>query len=245
MGGRGSSAGIGLSKSNDWANSGKGWKNFERDVDPFYPESEYVDDNGATVQWFVDHTNAYDLYNEMSYEEAEAFISWTQGDFMSGQQYYGFSSMSKEDQKSTRIFDKYLDRATTDTGFVVRRLTTSQLLLGNEAPTLAKLKALEGTVIKSDTNLSTAAANQGLLIGGVKNTEYVIHIPEGAQGAGMWIGNKITGLGDYMNFWGDKQSEFMLNRDIWLKVGKTTWNAKRQVYEVELLFMGRDKHNYK
>ena len=55
----------------------------------------------------------------------------------------------------------------------------------------------------------------------------------------MYIGD------DRINKWGDKQREFMTNRDIWMTVGNTEYNAEKNIFEVEIEYGGRLEHEYK
>ena len=137
-----------------------------------------------------------------------------------------------------------LDRSVMTKGVAVVRRATPELLLGAGAgrPTLEQLQAMEGRTITSKGNMSTGAAKQGLTISSVgthKPCEYRIHIPAGSKGAGMWIGDARINPG-----WGAKQREFMTNRDISLKVGKTTYDKKRNVFITDVYFVGRLAHDY-
>lgn len=192
--------------------------------------------------WFSQHSNYNELIEQMNDEEREAFNDfWAPGHFMKGQQYKGFDNMSSMDQRLTEIYDTYLDKATLDHGVIITRMTDAQLVMGagHYTATLEELRSMEGKVIPSKGNMSFGAAKHGLRIGDYsKNVEYRLAIPEGTTGAGMWIGDKR------INFWGREQREFMTNRDILVKVGKTTYDKQRDVYVVNLKYVGRTEHDY-
>lgn len=194
------------------------------------------------VDWFSKHSNYDELISRMNERERSAFNDyWAPGHFMYGQQYGGWDSMDEDDKKLTRIYDKYLDKATLNHGVIVTRMTDAQLVMGagRKTATLEELRAMEGKVVPSKGNMSFGAAQHGLRIGDYsKNVEYRLAIPGGTKGAGMWIGDKR------INFWGREQREFMTNRDILVKVGKTTYDTNRGVYVVNLKYVGREEHDY-
>lgn len=209
----------------------------------------YVSDGGQTDRWFMEHTNAKELYDEIKRtgDDNDAWeYKWIPGHFMSGQQYRGFSNMSKADQEATRIYDKYLDRATLDTPIVVHRRATAELLLGkgNRTATEADIQRMIGQEIYSRGNMSTGAAREGITIGSNKQIEYEIRVPSGT-GWGMWIGNR--GINDYF---GDKQREFMVNRDVifvpvsYERIGGTGGARGRAEYRVVLEAVRRIEHDY-
>lgn len=207
-----------------------------------------------------DYMNEHSNFNSIIKEaekndESWAFESWTKGQFMEGQQYKGFSKMSEKDQQATRLLDKYLDKSTLDTGIVVNRRATSELLGFNGDITEASdLKDLKGSVVLSKGNMSTCAAKEGLLIGSMdyeKPIGYKIHIPAGAKGAGMWVGDERINP-----VWKSKQREFLMNRDAVFLVGDIEDDAKayydsrsgEKFYEpfvtVNLYYIGRTPHDY-
>lgn len=47
-----------------------------------------------------------------------------------------------------------------------------------------------------------------------------------------------------INAWGNQQREFMTNRDIVLRVGKTTFDNDSGKYVVDLYYEGRVAHDY-
>lgn len=88
--------------------------------------------------------------------------------------------------------------------------------------------------------MSFSAAKQGLKIDAMSsaNVEYVLSIPGGSKGAGMYIGDKR------INKWGNRQREFMTNRDTAYRVGKTSFDTNKNIYVVELSYVGRLAHDY-
>lgn len=209
----------------------------------------YERDGGATNRWFLEHSNAQELYDEINKDRDEwlAFDhTWVYGHFMDGQQYEGFSKMDKEDQDATRIYDKYLDRSTINTPFVVHRRATAELLLGkgNRTATEEDIQRMIGQEIYSRGNMSTGAAREGLTIGSNKQIEYEIRVPSGT-GYGMWLGND-----DVNSYYGDRQREFMLNRDLILmpvsyeRVGGSGRAHGRAEYRVVLEVVRRIEHDY-
>lgn len=193
-------------------------------------------------EFFREHSNVDELIRSMSSEEVDAFKDmWAPGWFMDGQQYRGWDSMSSREQMATRIFDKYLDQATLDRDIVVTRRATAELVMGagKKFATLEELKAMRGSLVTSKGSMSTGAAKEGLTIGSSsKNIEYKIHIAAGTKGAGMWIGDSR------INGWGPEQREFMTNRDSVYAVGRTSYDRKRDVYVVNMYYVGREKHDY-
>lgn len=193
-------------------------------------------------EFFKEHSNVDELISSMDADDRWAFKSmWTPGHFMDGQQYKGFDKMSLEEQRATRIFDKYLDQATLDRDIVVTRRTTAELVLGKgrKTATLEELQAMRGRLVTSKGSMSTGAAKEGLTIGSSsKNVEYKIHIAGGTKGAGMWIGDRR------INGWGPDQREYMTNRDSVYAVGRTRYDKKRDIYVVNMYYVGREPHDY-
>ena len=208
------------------------------------------DNAQAQYDFFGQHSNADELISEMPTRDREVFRRfWSRGYFMDGQQYKGWDNMDAISRELTRTFDKYLDRTTLDKGVVVKRIATAELVLGaGNAGTkgvnniLSQLQSMVGRSVKSNGNMSTAAAKVGLPISfpesDTKAVQYSIKIPAGSKGAGMWIGNSR------INDWGSAQREFMTNRDTWYRVDSVKWNGSTGRYEVELTFQGLDKHDY-
>lgn len=202
---------------------------------------EYSDDDSKQLDFFSKYSNYDELISSMTEDERRAFHSWASGFFMLGQQYQGWDEMTHREQERTRIYDKILDKATLDKGVVVARLSDAQLVLGagHKNPNLKDLQAMEGKTVFSKGSMSFAAADEGLTIGARnKRVEYKLSIPGGTQGAGMWIGDKR------INGWGGKQREFMTNRDMYIKVGKTTYDKNRDIYTVNIEYTGIGEHDY-
>lgn len=218
---------------------------------------EYDQDDGDDEKaWFEDHSNYDELVAGMTDMERDDFRDWTRGHFMRGQQYRPFDDMSTMDQRLTKTYDKYLDQAVTDEGITLSRRATAELLGFDEdaMPTLSQLNKMKGKIVISKGSMSTGAAKDGLIISSSdseKPIEYKIHIPAGAKGAGMWVGDKK------INGWGPKQREFMTNRDAVFVVGdnktkktkisRDWWTGetkKTKIQEVHLYYIGRLPHDY-
>lgn len=205
-------------------------------------EWDYGRDYRDTEAFFKSASNYDTLIGEMSDSERRDFMKWCGGHFMDGSQYKGFDKMDKEDQRLTRTYDKYLDRTVLTQSVELRRLATPELVLGKgkKTCTLAELQAMEGSVVTSKGSMSTAAAAEGLGIGSksTKPVEYKITIAGGSKGAGMWIGD------GRINHWEGRQREFMTNRDSIYRVGKTTYDKKRDKFITEIEFVGVGEHDY-
>ena len=206
---------------------------------------EYSGEGTGTLYTMQKFTNYDDLISKMSYQEREAFLRWTSGWFMRGQQWGGFASMSSYDKEYTRIFDKYLDQATLDKGLTLHRAAGWELINdGKDAPwglSIDKIQAMKGKYIEVDGSMSTGRASEGLrgMGGGAKPVEYIIKIPAGSTGAGMWVGDSR------INGWGPRQREFMTNRDIMVQVGDSYYDSKKGLTVVTLYYVGRrSKHKY-
>ena len=202
----------------------------------------YEGDGHHQVEWFKANSNVDEVLNAVDSDTKDAMWDWTGGHFMSGQQYDGWDNMRTEDKRRTQLYDDMLDKSVINKGVTVVRRTTAELLMGKGVTraSLAELQAMEGKQIVSDGNMSCGAAAEGLTIGSFnKHHEFKIKIPAGSKGAGMWIGDERVNPG-----WKAKQREFMMNRDIALKVGKTVYDKKRDVYVTEVTYVGRFAHNY-
>ncbi len=201
---------------------------------------EYYGDGQETDDFFRAYSNFDDLIRSMNSDDVEAFQQWAFGWFMRGQQWQGFDSMDNYDKQFTRSFDKILDQARLDRGIVLSRIGSARLLGldHGRAESLSELQAREGQIIDVAGNMSFGAASRGLEIAGGKNVEYKLKIPEKTVGAGMWIGD------DRINGWGRMQREFLTNRDIMVRQGKTKYDKSRDMYIVELEYLGRKKHDY-
>lgn len=201
----------------------------------------YYGDGSEQVDFFNQNSNYDELVSGMDYDQERAFLRWASGHFMDGQQYQGWDNMDDYDKKLTQIYDDILDQATLTKGVVLTRRSDAQLVLGagNTVPTLEALQAAEGSIVTNKASMSFGAAKQGLTIGdNSKKVEYKLSIPGGTKGSGMWIGD------DRINHWGPQQREFMTNRDVVLKVGKTTYDKSRGIYTVNIEYVGRQAHDY-
>lgn len=219
---------------------------------------KFVGDSGKDEwEYMNEHSNFDNIIKEAEKNnEQNAFTAWTSGNFMFGQQYNGFSKMTEQDQKITRALDKYLDKSEIDTGITVNRRATSELLgLDSKSKATADdLKQLKGSIITSKGNMSTCLAKEGLLIGSEdseKPINYKIHIPAGAKGAGMWVGD------ERINHWKSQQREFLMNRDAVFVIGDIKDDKKAyyssingdKFYEpfvnVDLYYIGHLPHDYR
>ena len=251
MGGRGSKSGMTGITSEERKEESKIKNNPPKEFDDLPSGGfEYHGSGEEQDKFFRENSNFDQLINMMSDSDRSMFNDiWVPGHFMGGQQYKGFENMSSIEKKATRVYDKYLDQSILNKGVIVNRLATAELVLGagHRLGSLEDFRAMEGKTVISMGNMSTGAAKQGLTIGSSisttrswgKSVEYKIHIPSGSKGAGMWIGDRRVNRG-----FGRDQREFIMNRDIRLKVGKTTYDAKRDCYIVNLTFDGRIPHNY-
>lgn len=200
-------------------------------------------DGSEQVKFFKDNSNFDELIQSMNHDQRDAFRSWATGCFMDGEQYEGWDNMGSRSKRLTQTYDDILDQTTLKKGVELTRRSDAQLVLGagHRSPSLEALRAMEGEVITSKGSMSFGAASEGLTIGDSgKKVEYKLRIPGGvnSKGAGMWIGDKR------INGWGPEQREFMTNRDISLKVGKTTYNKNRGIYTVEIEYLGVMDHDY-
>ena len=211
-------------------------------TDRAFGETHYYAGSGSDVTDFFSRQSNFDeLINSFTREDRRAFIDWASGEFMRDNK-KSFNELSSYKQDMLRIYDKILDKATLNEGIVVRRLASFSLVNNGSrnVPSIDALAKMEGQLVNVGMPLSTSAAAEGLTIGARgKNVEYVIHIPKGSTGAGMWIGDSR------INHWGPQQREFMVNRDVILRQGKATYNQSRRLWEVEMFYVGRTKHKYK
>lgn len=202
---------------------------------------EYHGDGSDVVDFFQHQSNYDEIINSMTYDEKQQFVMWARGMFM-GSNKAEYKDLMSREQQMLKTYDKILDKSELNEGIVVRRLASFSLVNNGsrDVPSKEALKNMEGQLVDVKMPLSASAASQGLSIGATgKNVEYVIHIPAGSKGAGMWIGDRR------INNWGARQREFMVNRDVIFRQGKTVFNHDRGIYEVELIYVGRTKHRYK
>lgn len=207
-------------------------------------EWHFRGDGKEAVDFFRSNSNYDELIRSMNGKDRTAFQDiWVPGHFMYGQMYNGFDSLDSSEKDAVRSYDKIIDQSVIREAFVVRRQATAEFLLGkgNKTPrSLEQLQALQGKTVTSTANMSTAAAGRGLAIGSPssKSIEYVMKFPANTRGAGMWIGDTR------INRFGVQQREFMTNRDIKFRIGQTTYNPSTRKYEVELIYEGRNEHDY-
>lgn len=202
----------------------------------------YEGDGHHQISWFKANSNVDDVISATTSDDRAAMRDWASGHFMGGQQYRGWDALSMTDKEYTQRYDDMLDKSVINKGVSVVRRTTAEFFMGAGVTraSLSDLQALEGKDIVSKANLSTGAAAQGLTIGAHdKHHEIRIKIPAGSKGAGMWIGDSRINPG-----WKAQQREFMMNRDIVVKVGKTTYDSSRDVYVTEVTYTGRMPHDY-
>ena len=237
MGGRGSGSGIGAAKSSVAGS-------FHEFPDRHKGGWEYEGDGRDAVKFFKKNSNFDELISGMDHETRNAFRSWSSGWFMSGEQWGGWDSMPREARRLTKLYDGVLDRSEISEGFTVTRLSTPELLFGKghrDRPRLEDIQAMKGKDINVVGNMSTGAAQEGLALCSTTRgnpIEYYIKIPAGSKVAGMWIGDRR------INGWEHKQREFMTNRDIVLTVGNATYDSRRKKFVVELIYKGRNEHDY-
>ena len=228
MGGRNASSGIG------------GYKTFS---DTARSSHEYNGDGQEQVDFFMSNSNVDELISGMSYDDRDAFHSWASGYFMDGAQYGGWDSMTNTEKQRTQRYDDVLDRSVLTQGVVLTRRSDAQLVLGagKRTATLGELQSAKGSIITSKGSMSFGAASQGLTIGdSSKRVEYRLKIPGGerSKGSGMWIGDSR------INGWGPAQREFMTNRDTSYRVGNTRHDKRRDIYVVDIEFLGVSAHDY-
>lgn len=236
MGGRGSESGIARRRLR-----AEEPEQFDSFPDEAETRTTYKGDGFEQDKWFDENSNVDAIISQLSDDERKAFQGWARGNFMNGAQYRGWDKISSGFQEDMQVYDDVLDRSVITRGLSVVRLTTAEIFFGKDKlnASLSDLQSLEGQTILSKANLSTSAASQGLTIGdSSKRHEIRINIPAGSKGAGMWIGDTR------INAWGNRQREFMMNRDILLKVGKTTYDSNRNVYITEVTYTGRTPHDY-
>lgn len=203
----------------------------------------YAGDGKEQEKWVTENTNNMELIDEIAddYDARDAFYRYGQGGLMGTDIYDGWDSESEHRKEIRRHLDEYIDRSEIQKSVTVSRLSDTQLLFGKgkKTATLAEVQAMEGELIFSQNNLSSGMAAEGLRITyDTKPIEYKIKIPGGSKGAGMWIGD------ERINGWGTKQLEFLTNRDVWYRVGKSYMDKKRGVIVCEITFASLDVHDY-
>lgn len=196
-------------------------------------------------KFFNDNSNFEEVVKGMSDEEGAAIRSWASGFFMGGQQYKGWDRMDRTSRAKTALLDDLCDRSTLSKGFVAVREGGASLLegigLGHRITSDARIKKAlnnaKGAIITSKTHLSSSAAKTGLEIGDIRKFTYRFHIPPNT-GSGMWIGDMR------LHGWGVQQREYLINRDTSWKIGGYKYDKVTGKYTVDLMYVGRQKHDY-
>lgn len=116
---------------------------------------------------------------------------------------------------------------------VVHRSTDFQIFGAAKSAnlSLSDLQSFEGKYLHNNSFLSSAAAYRGVGVQSSK-VDLKIHVPAG-KGWGAFVGK--SGLSSL----GSNESEFLLNNNLWFKVGKSRFNAKTGKNEVDLYIVGR------
>ena len=217
----------------------------------------YPDDNGKTARDVLAISNNDELIRQITKDSGarQAFEDWASGRLM-GASREDYQDLSLSRQIIIKNLDKYIDKSELYQGIQVHSLGGASVLTGQDRYFVPQnLDAYIGNTIQFKTQISTAVAADGLSIGkdvGIgrgKNVDYVFNIPPG-KGAGMWIGDTR------INGWGDRQREFILNRDtVWKVTGykKVTYKESggwgggshnREIWQVQLEYVGRERHKY-
>ena len=198
--------------------------------------------NEWTVNWFSEHSNADELVAGMDAPTVEAFHAYTAGDFMHGEMYRDPDSLFADDRRNLRNIVKTLDNATLDTGIVVYRRSTFELINAGSDRHLSveQINKRVGEIIPCKGCLSTSAAREGLEGMGwkPKPVEYEIEIPAG-KGSGMWVGDRKVNPG-----WGPRQREYLTNADANYEIRGAREDKKRGVTVVTLRYVGHGKHRW-
>ena len=224
-------------------------QNFEEFTDVAISGFTYSGDDQNVRDFFAQNSNITDIENDLTDNEDSALRLWTAGMLMSAVQYRGWDNMfdiSPSSAAVTQVLDDLIDKSRLDKGVVVTRLSTPQLITGTKTASLAELQAAEGSIIYAAGNMSCSAAAEGLSIGsgvgvkagGSKTVEYRIKIPP-STGAGLYIGTSTLNPS-----FDSSQREFITSRDIYLRVGKSSYNAKRDIYVTELEYVRKGTHDY-
>ena len=207
-----------------------------------------------TEKWFADNSNFGELMKDLDPVHYDAFEFWARGSFMRGQLYDGFDSLSLRERDYATALDEVLDASRIRPAFTVTRLTDWKFFSEgkNIALTPQEINSRVGELIPIKSYMATSAAADGLTIGdSTKPVMLKIHIPPNSIGAGMWIGNYS------INGWGNKQREFLTNRDSVYKLGKTARTEKisiptgrrgsfvtKDVTVVDVYFVGHTEDDY-
>lgn len=116
---------------------------------------------------------------------------------------------------------------------VVRRSTDFQIFGASKSAdlSLSDLQSFEGKFLHNNSFLSSSAAKKGVAIQSSK-VDLKIHVPAG-KGWGAFVGK--SGLSSL----GSGESEFLLNNNLWFRVGKSRYNSTTGKNEVDLYIVGR------
>lgn len=203
--------------------------------------------NPDIVQYFKDNSNIEQLLPLLNSTESVYFENWAAGWFMSSMgrgssSQRKYSDLDPASQKMLRTYDKYIDKSEFHEGIVVRTLGGYSPVTGNRGvPSDAEWAKIVGNPVKLNMPMSAAAAAHGLTIGQKgKNVEYVWHIPPNTKGVAMPLVDRRVNPD-----WQERQREVMMNRDVYWRPGNRTFNKSRGVWEIQMYYVGKDKHDYK
>lgn len=229
MGGRSSTSGLNGGNYQSFPDVPGGWRSTH----------EFDGSGQDQVDFFDQYSNYNEIINSLNVDEQGAIRDWSQGMLM-GDQYDGWDRMSDWNQIATQHLDDILDKTELTRGVILARRTDAQFVMGRgtKRAGLKDLRAHEGEIVSCNANLSFAAASQGLTIGDSgKRNELRLHLPP-SKGSGMWIGDTRV------NPWGTKQREFIMNRDVNYRIGKTIYDGIRNIYVTDIYYVGREAHDY-
>ncbi len=183
--------------------------------------------------------NAEDVIKNATDDEQKGITAWTGGSFMGGQQYKNYDDMDERRQFETTQLDNIMNKSVLNKNITVARLSTAELVFGsgNKFASPEDFAAQEGQLVFCKGSLATTAKPHGVKVSG-GTVEYKIHIPAG-KGHGVWIGD-----GRVNPTFGTKEREYVTRRDTWYKVGKSKYDAKRDVTVVDLFMVSHGKHDY-
>lgn len=195
-----------------------------------YETSSFFNDSNNANQSEWEHliSNSKDAYNGMK-------------DF-TGSSYKGYfaklyntpwEKIPPEYRKKIAALSNTIRNYDLKQNIAVHRSTDFQIFGASKSAnlSLSDLQSFEGKFLHNNSFLSTAAANRGVGIQSSK-VDLKIHIPAG-KGWGAFVGK--SGLSSM----GSGESEFLLNNNLWFRVGKTRQNPSSGKYEVDLYVVGR------
>ena len=162
---------------------------------------------------------------------------------MDSDQWRDWNNIPLYKQRIIRDIARKLDESRLDRGMIIARAGSGELLgIGPMARNLGQLQAMKGKELPVNGMMAWGAAKEGLRIPGGwqdKNIEFKLKIPAGTRGSGMWIGDKRV-----HTYWGNRQREYITNRDIIVRVGDSRYDRRRGKYIVELEYVGRRSHPF-